>query len=427
MRKKLSRSFRSAIVLGVTAALGLSLLLAEAQAAPTVTMGCDLDPTLRGSVRYRNLSNQAAGSKEIWIGASPLTAPTESDVTPWGGGKAITFTYDGSGILTTTVPGSSPSPVSRNVGDLGALNYLEIRITKSTSSSSINLNGVFLGSDSLGGFGKAAGTMGTTCWRVTGIAVDDGFTLTGTLAMTGSFGGGDSSLVQIDVGLVATPDGEGPVTSNVHVTPEPVILNGTATVGATVNDADTGGSTIASAEYSLNDGDWMPMGAGDGAFDAEEEYVDVTFTATQLGPNSVCVRGTDVLGNVGEPTCQYFLVTYKFDGFFSPVENGVVNVAKAGQAIPVKWRLTDANDTPIDDPASFAGLFSSSRFCESGLPYDAIEEEDAAGNSGLQYNGDGYWQFNWKTPKDYANSCRGMYVQFDSGATSPVVKFEFRR
>ena len=83
---------------------------------------------------------------------------------------------------------------------------------------------------------------------------------------------------------------------------------------------------------------------------------------------------------------------------------------------------------PIDDPASFVGLLSYPISCSDfqGDPTDAIEEA-ASGSSGLQYNGDGYWQFNWKTPKDYANSCRAMYVLFNSTATSPVVKFSFKK
>jgi hypothetical protein len=44
-----------------------------------------------------------------------------------------------------------------------------------------------------------------------------------------------------------------------------------------------------------------------------------------------------------------------------------------------------------------------------GDPTDAIEEA-ASGSSGLQYNGDGYWQFNWKTLKNNANTCRTMYI-----------------
>ena len=405
--------------------LGALLAPTGVYAQPVVTMGCDLDPTLVGAVRYRNLSNQAGGAKEILIGQSPLTAFTDGDVT-WNGGKALEFGYDGS-TLTTKV-GSAPSQVtvSRNVGNLGALNYLEIKLTKSTSTPSINLNNVLLNGVPLGSFSKAAGTMGTTCWRVTGINVGGGFTLTATLALTGSFGGGDSSLAQIDVGSVTPADDEGPVTSNVTVTPDPVFLNGDATVNASVDDSEAGNSTIASAEYSVNGGAWLPMNSADGLFDEVQEDVEVTFTATAVGTHQVCVRGTDAEGNVGDPTCQSFLVTYKFTGFFSPIENDFLNMAKAGQAIPVKWRLTDANDVPIDDPASFADLFSSQNLCEGGLPTDSVAE-DAAGDSGLQYNGDGYWQFNWKTEKAYANSCRAMYVEFNSGATSPIVKFQFKK
>lgn len=403
---------------------GVFVAPGELVAQPAVTMGCDPSASLEGAVRYRNLSNQAVGATEILIGESPLTTTTQGHIT-WGGGKAIAFTYDGTS-LTTTIPTSTPSPVARTVGDLGTLNYLEIRITKNTSTSAISLTDVYLGSQALGSVGKAAGTTGATCWSVTGVDLTGAFTLTGTLALTGGFGGSDSSHVQVNVGFVIPTDTEGPLTSNVSVTPHPVLLNGDATVKALVSDVDRGDAFIASADYSLNGGAWLPMTAKDGAFDEVEEYVEVTFDAFVLGSNSVCVRGTDALGNVGDATCQSFLVTYKFDGFFSPVENDFVNVAKGGQAVPVKWRLTDANGVPIDDAASFVGLFSSENLCAGGSPTDAVDEE-AAGGSGLQYDGDGYWQFNWKTSKDYANTCRAMYVEFNSGATSPVVKFQFKK
>jgi hypothetical protein len=419
IEKKLARS---TMLLGLAAALGLSLLAVDAQAAPVVTLGCDLAPTLQGAVRYRNLSNQAGGTTEIRIGRSPLSSGSIADVT-WGTGKAIEFSYNGAGILTTKVGAVMADSTGSS---LGALNYLEINITKNTLLSSINLNTVLLGSDSLGSFGKASGTMGNTCWRVTGIDVGAGFTLTGTLALTGLFGGGDSSLVQIDVGFVTPADAEGPITSNVYITPDPVILNGDATVKATVDDSTTGGNSVASAEYQLNSEPWLAMEAQDGAFGEVSEDVEATFEAAEIGENWVCVRGTDSLGNVGDSTCQSFLVTYKFEGFESPVDNGVVNVAKAGQAIPLKWRLTDYYDVPIEDPASFVGLFSSVNVCAGGDPTDAVEEY-SAGKSGLQYNGDGYWQYNWKTDKNYANTCRAVYVEFDSGATSPFVKFQFKK
>jgi hypothetical protein len=120
-------------------------------------------------------------------------------------------------------------------------------------------------------------------------------------------------------------------------------------------------------------------------------------------------------------------VCVDFAGFFEPIDNEIVNVAKAGQAIPVKWRLTDFTGMPISDPASFVGLYSYSVMCSdfSGIPTDAIEQY-AAGASGLQYMGDGYWQFNWKTPKGYAGKCIDMYIQFEDGTTSPIANFKFK-
>ena len=120
-------------------------------------------------------------------------------------------------------------------------------------------------------------------------------------------------------------------------------------------------------------------------------------------------------------------VCVDFAGFFEPIDNEIVNVAKAGQAIPVKWRLTDFTGMPISDPASFVGLYSYSVMCSdfSGIPTDAIEQY-AAVASGLQYMGDGYWQFNWKTPKGYAGKCIDMYIQFEDGTTSPIANFKFK-
>jgi hypothetical protein len=64
---------------------------------------------------------------------------------------------------------------------------------------------------------------------VTGIDLQDGFALTGSVVVARLTGSGDSSFVQIDVGYVVPPDTEGPITSNVTVLTQPVLLNGQAT------------------------------------------------------------------------------------------------------------------------------------------------------------------------------------------------------
>ncbi len=126
------------------------------------------------------------------------------------------------------------------------------------------------------------------------------------------------------------------------------------------------------------------------------------------------VTGHDQAGWSTTVSCPY-TVGYRFSGFFQPIDNDSVNSAKAGQAIPVKWRLTDFEGVGVSDPTSFKNLSSvaGSGAC-TGLPTDAIEEY--TGSSGLQYLGDGYWQFNWKTPKPYAGQCRTMKLHLNDGS-----------
>jgi hypothetical protein len=113
-----------------------------------------------------------------------------------------------------------------------------------------------------------------------------------------------------------------------------------------------------------------------------------------------------------------------FAGFFAPIDNHTANSAKAGQAVPVKWRLTTADGTPVSDPGTFVSLSSQSAGVAcAGMPVDAIEEY--AGDSGLQYLGDGNWQFNWKTPKSYAGQCRTMTLTLSDGTTH-TASFDFR-
>jgi hypothetical protein len=128
------------------------------------------------------------------------------------------------------------------------------------------------------------------------------------------------------------------------------------------------------------------------------------------GPYTIALTGT--------------LACLTLTGFFEPIDNDAVNIAKAGQGIPVKWHVADAAGNPIDDPATFVSITStaSGGAC-TGPPPDAIETY--SGDSGLQYLGDGNWQFNWKTPKSYAGQCRTMTLTLNDG-TSRSANFQFK-
>jgi parallel beta-helix repeat protein len=111
-------------------------------------------------------------------------------------------------------------------------------------------------------------------------------------------------------------DDEGPITTQTTADPNPVAVNGIVTLTANVDDTTTGGSDIASAEYSLDGGTWIEMDATDGTFDEVSEDVTASFTApAEAGIYDLCVRGTDAAGNTGAAEC-IMLVVYDPDGGF---------------------------------------------------------------------------------------------------------------
>jgi len=143
-------------------------------------------------------------------------------------------------------------------------------------------------------------------------------------------------------------------------------------------------------------------------------------TAT-VGSKTFTVTAIDNVGNTASSSVIYS-VQYNFSGFFAPVDNNLLNLAKAGQAIPIKWRLTDANGYAVSDPGNFASITS----INTGTCTAVTDEiETYAGSSGLQYLGDGYWQWNWKTPKTYAGGCRTMTLTLSDGTTHEA-NFKFK-
>jgi hypothetical protein len=135
-----------------------------------------------------------------------------------------------------------------------------------------------------------------------------------------------------------------------------VLLNGKAVATATVDDTTTGSSLIKSAEYSLDNVNWLPMAVVDGTFDVVSEAVTATFTAASLGQSQICVRGTDQFDNVGAPVCAPLTTQYGFKGFKPHGCMGNANKANTGQAIPLIWLLFDAHKKPISDKASYVAV-----------------------------------------------------------------------
>ncbi len=138
-------------------------------------------------------------------------------------------------------------------------------------------------------------------------------------------------------------------------------------------------------------------------------------TAAGVGQyTATCAGARDTAGNVAAPVSVTYSVAYVFAGFARPVENGtVLNKAQAGQAIPIKWRLTDATGAPVTNLAA-APLTVTPIDCTTVTRLATVEEY-ASGASGLQYLGDGFYQVNWKTPKSAAGTCQQLRVELGEG------------
>jgi hypothetical protein len=157
---------------------------------------------------------------------------------------------------------------------------------------------------------------------------------------------------------------------------------------------------------------------------AAASALNVPADTSSVGAKTASLTGYDNVGNRTTVACPYS-VAYKFVGFDSPIDNGgVLNQAKAGLAIPLKWRLLDANDQPVTNLSSYT-LTATSLTCALGQTADQIEEY-ATGASGLQNLGNGYYQSNWKSPSTYAKSCKTLRLDIGEGRTRTAL-FEFTK
>ena len=112
---------------------------------------------------------------------------------------------------------------------------------------------------------------------------------------------------------------------------------------------------------------------------------------------------------------------YDFTGFFQPVDNGnVLNVAKAGSSIPVKFSLGGNLGLDIlttNSPTT--GVIS----CGSIPTIDPIEEVTTT-TTGLHYDNNQY-VYVWKTNKAWAGTCRKFMLNLKDG-TQHIALFQFK-
>ena len=178
------------------------------------------------------------------------------------------------------------------------------------------------------------------------------------------------------------------------VSPNRVLLNGSATASANATDALSG---IAS------------------------QSCDAPNTSS-VGFKTAACTAADLAGNTANADANYQVV-YNFNGFFQPIENlPTLNEVKGGQAIPIKFSLNGNFGLNIFAPGYPA---SSAIACSDTEPGNVIEETTTAGGSSLTYNAaTGQYNYVWKTDKSW-KGCRLLIVRFNDGS-SYMAKFRFK-
>jgi hypothetical protein len=111
-----------------------------------------------------------------------------------------------------------------------------------------------------------------------------------------------------------------------------------------------------------------------------------------------------------------------FAGFFQPVDNGgILNIAKAGSAIPVKFSLGGDFGLGVLLKAPTASAIT----CPTGAGSDAIEET-ATSPSGLSYDaGTGQYTYVWKTQSGWKGTCKQLHMPLSDGVDHTAV-FQFK-
>ncbi|WP_137844593.1 PxKF domain-containing protein [Microbacterium sp. 2FI] len=199
----------------------------------------------------------------------------------------------------------------------------------------------------------------------------------------------------------AVSSATGPIPAGFRITTDPPVyvhINSTATLGG-------------EAEVCLG---YDPLGETPSLFhyeSATDTWDDITeryFVDVDAEPDRAYVCG---LTSTFSPFIAA-IPTFDFDGFFSPVSMDAANIAKPGQAIPVKFSL--GGDQGLD-------VVESARFVIEGTdstPEGELIPTTTAGGSGLNYHaGSDTYTYVWKTSKSWSLKTGQFLLEMSDGTT----------
>jgi hypothetical protein len=146
------------------------------------------------------------------------------------------------------------------------------------------------------------------------------------------------------------------------------------------------------------------------------------FTVQNEGTTGIVVTVNGVAGTIS-PGQTAPVEAWVFQGFADPVANmPSLNKAKAGAALPLRWRLLDSSAAPVTTLAG-ASITVTPIDCSTHAPTGPTSVGSTVG--AFQNLGAGFYQLNWKTLGSYAGTCRAMHLDVGDGVTHDVL-FSFK-
>ncbi len=251
------------------------------------------------------------------------------------------------------------------------------------------------------GWNNTSVTVNWTCFDgLSGtIAPTDSQTLSSELANQSATGtcqdlaGNTSSNTQTGINIDETKPTLSPI-----VSPNPVVLNGTATT---------------------------TPGAADGLSGVATQSCGAVDTST-VGTHSVLCTATDKAGNSNSQSANYKVI-YRFDGFLQPINDTahqtglVTSIFKGGSTVPAKFQLKDANGNIVQAGSTPAWLTPVKLGPTSAAIDESVYSDSAT--SGSSYRWDATSQqyiYNWSTKGSTVGFYYKIGVTLDDGTTQIV-------
>lgn len=100
------------------------------------------------------------------------------------------------------------------------------------------------------------------------------------------------------------------------------------------------------------------------------------------------------------------------------------STVELGGSLVASFNCVDPGDS--DPSPACVGDVTNGTSVDTSTPGQHRFSVYAAGVSGLQNLGNGYYQFNWATPKSYANSCKTLHLALGDGADH-TAQFKFTK